>query len=134
MNLIESTKKNLDVKQIESLRDSVGWHRHRGPEKWKEILEKSSFVYSVWDGNLMVGMGRILEDGIMCMLYDIVVHKDYQGKGIGKMIMNSLISQVNDKGYTSIGVFASPENKEFLIPFYKKFGFKLSGTGMEIKR
>lgn len=134
MNLIESTKKDLNVEQIESLRDSVGWHRHRGQEKWREILDKSSFVYSVFDKDKLVGMGRIVEDGVMCMFYDIVVHKDYQGTGIGKMIMNSLLAFTKDKEYGSISLFADPNNKDFLLPFYNKFGFELFETGMRLKK
>ncbi len=114
--------------------DSVGWINHRGAEKWREILSKSSFVYSIFDGDKMVGFGRILEDGTMCMLYDIVVHKDYQGKGIGKMIMNNLLDFTKDKNYISVSLFAWPENKDFLIPFYNKFGFELFETGMRLKK
>ncbi|HPT29830.1 MAG TPA: GNAT family N-acetyltransferase [bacterium] len=134
MKLIESIKKDLNIEQINSLMDSVGWINHRGAEKWREILSKSSFVYSIFDGDKMVGFGRILEDGTMCMLYDIVVHKDYQGKGIGKMIMNNLLDFTKDKNYISVSLFAWPENKDFLIPFYNKFGFELFETGMRLKK
>ena len=134
MKLIESTKKDIEVEQITLLRSSVGWNKVRSEEKWKEILNKSSFIYSVWDENKLVGMGRLLEDGIMCNVYDVVVHKDYQGIGIGKMIMNNLMNWTNDKNYTCIGLFVQPENKKFLIPFYEKFGFKLVDTGMIIYR
>lgn len=134
MKYRESTSKKLNVKQIDYLRASVGWPKRRSDKKWREVLSKSSFVYSVWDKDKMIGMGRILEDGIMCMFYDIVVHKDYQGKGVGKMIMKKLIDQVKNKGYTSIGLFASKENIKFLLPFYKKFGFKLIKRGMECKK
>lgn len=130
MKLTESISKELNAEKITLLRSSVGWNRVRSEEKWQEILEKSSFVYSVWEGDKLVGMGRILEDGIMCNIYDVVVHKDYQGQGIGKMIMNSLIDYTKDKNYTLISLFVQPENKDFLIPFYKKFGFKLTDTGM----
>lgn len=82
----------------------------------------------------MVGFGRILEDGAMCMFYDIVVHRDYQGKGIGKMIMNNLLDFIKDKNYISVSLFAWPENKDFLLPFYKKFGFELFETGMRLKK
>lgn len=132
MRLKESTSKELDAEQITSLRSSVGWDRVRSEEKWQEILNKSSFVFTVWDDEKLVGMGRLLEDGIMCNIYDVVVHKDYQGKGIGKMIMNNLINYTKDKNYTSINLFPQSENKDFLIPFYQKFGFKLSDTGMTI--
>ena len=134
MKYRESTSKKLNIKQIDCLRASADWPKRRSDKKWREVLSKSSFVYSIWDKDKMIGMGRILEDGIMCMFYDIVVHKDYQGKGIGKMIMKKLIDQVKDRGYTSIGLFASKENIKFLLPFYKKFGFKLIKTGMECKK
>jgi len=134
MKLIESNKKDLNIEQIDFLMSSVGWTNYRGKKKWREILSKSSFVYSVYDGNKMVGFGRILEDGAMCMFYDIMVHYDYQGKGIGKMIMNNLLDFIKDKNYISVSLFAWPENKDFLIPFYNKFGFELFETGMRLKK
>ncbi len=132
MNLRESTTKDLNIKQINDLRNSVAWCTKRGEEKWREILNKSSFVYSVFDNDKLVGMGRIVEDGMFCMIYDVIVHKDYQNKGIGKMIMNNLLNFTKDKGYSSISLFVREDNAEFLIPFYNKLGFKLSKTGMRI--
>ena len=134
MKLKESTNKDLTSEQINALRLSVGWCVKRNEEKWREILDKSSFVYSVFDKDKLVGMGRIVEDGVMCMFYDIVVHKDYQGTGIGKMIMNNLLTFTEDKKFSSISLFADPDNKDFLIPFYNKFGFELFETGMRLKK
>ena len=98
--------------------------------KWKEILSKSSFVYSLFDGNKLIGFGRILEDGVMCMFYDIGVHPNYEMKGVGTRIMQKLIDKVKDKGYASIGLFAWDKNPEN-IQFYEKFGYKLT-KGMEL--
>ena len=134
MKLTESTGKDLDGEQINALRFSVGWCTKRGEDKWREILNKSSFVYSVFDKDNLVGMGRIVEDGVMCMFYDIVVNRDYQGKGIGKMIMNNLLAFTKDKKFSSISLFADPDNKDFLIPFYNKFGFEIFETGMRLKK
>lgn len=134
MKMRELTTKDIDIKKIEALRRSVGWRKKRTNKKWKEILFKSSFVYSVWDDKELIGMGRILEDGMMCMFYDIAVHKDYQNKGVGKKIMERLVREVKNKKYTSIGIFASKENITFLSKFYKKFGFEKVNTGMELKK
>jgi len=112
----------------------VGWKKRRSDEKWKEVLSKSFFVYTVWDEDKLIGMGRILEDGTMCMFYDVVVDKSYQGKGIGKMVMEGLLNEVKDKRYTSIGLFASENDLDFLIPFYRKFGFEGVKGGMECKK
>lgn len=128
----KSTEKNLPLEQIDNLTEAIGWGR-RGPEKWREILSKSSHVYSLWDGDKLVGMGRIVEDGAMCMFYDIAVHPDYQRRGLGSQIMSNLIAQVKDKKYVSIGLFTwegDPTN----VSFYEKFGFEKVGTGMELLR
>ncbi len=134
MKFKESTTKNLNIEKIEELRQSIGWKRKRSDRKWKEILSKSAFVCSVWDKDKLIGMGRIVEDGIMCMFYDIVVHKDYQNKGIGKKIMNKLVAKVKNKGYTSIGLFTWKDNGDFLEGFYKKFGLKKARNAMELKK
>ena len=121
--------KKVDSKHLDLLFSSIGW-KPRGA-KWKEVLEKSSFVCSVWDGARLVGFGRIVEDGAMCMFYDVLVRPDYQDRGIGSRIMNYLIGKIKDKKYTSIGLF-SWEYNEKSIGFYEKFGFKKVKTGMEL--
>jgi len=126
MKYKESTNKNIDINQIRLIRKSIGW-QPRSEKKWKEILSKSSFVYTILDGKKLIGMGRLVEDGIMCMLYDVVVHKDYQGQGIGRLIMNKLIEQTKGKKYCSIALFAEKDK----VKFYKKLGFKITDVGME---
>ena len=125
----DSINKNIDINQIRLLRKSIGW-QPRSEKKWKEILSKSSFIYSVWDGKKLIGMGRLVEDGIMCMFYDVIVHKNYQSKGIGKLIMNKLINQTKGKKYCSIGLFADKD----VVKFYKKLGFKIDSIGMEYNK
>ncbi len=132
MKLKESFEKVLEAEQLDNLFQAISWSK-RGKSKWQEVLNKSYFVYSVWDNNKLVGLGRILEDGVMCMFYDIGVHPDYQGKGLGKQIMNKHIDQVKDKRYASIGLFAWEENPNN-IPFYERFGFEKVSTGMELVR
>ena len=125
----DSINKNIDINQIRLLRKSIGW-QPRSEKKWKEILSKSSFVYSVWDGKRLIGMGRLVEDGIMCMLYDVVVHKNYQGEGIGKIIVNKLVEQTKNKKYCSIALFTDKDK----VKFYKKLGFEIAIVAMEYNK
>jgi ribosomal protein S18 acetylase RimI-like enzyme len=129
MEYRESTNKKMDIGQIRLLRKSIGW-QPRSEKIWKEVLSKSSFVYSIWDGQRLIGMGRLVEDGIMCMLYDVVVHKNYQNKGIGKMIVNKLLEQTKNKKYCSIALFTDKDK----AGFYKKLGFKVAVVGMELNK
>ncbi len=123
--------RDIDPEQLDKLWTAIGW-RERGSQKWQEVLSKSSYVCSAWNDNTLVGTGRILEDGMMCMFYDIGVHPDYQRQGIGAGIMERLINQVRDKAFASIGLFAWEENPANL-PFYEKFGFEKS-SGMELRK
>lgn len=129
-NLRISSEKSIDSVLLDDLFAIIGW-RKRGKKKWTEVLSKSSYVYSVWNQNKLIGFGRIMEDGVMCMFYDIAVHPAYQGKGIGKKLMETMIKKVKDKKYASIGLFAWEENPNN-IPFYEKFGFVKQTTGMEL--
>ena len=123
---------NVDAKQLDILFERIGW-RKRGAVKWREVLSKSSFGVSAWDGEKLVGFGRLIEDGVMCMFYDIGVLPEYQGKGIGGEIMKRLIDEVKYKKYASIGLFSWEDNPNN-IPFYQKFGFEKVGTGMELTK
>ena len=122
-------KEDIDIKKLTILCKAVGWDRNI--KKWNKILARSSFVCSAWDNDKMVGFARILEDGTMCMFYDVCVLPEYQRKGIGKKIMQKLIDKVKDKGYVSIGLFAWEENPNNFF-FYEKLGFEKVDTGMEL--
>ncbi len=126
------TEKNLPVPQLNELFSAIGW-RPRRDAKWKKVLDKSTLVLTAWDEERIIGMGRILEDGVMCMFYDIGVHPDYQGQKIGSRIMEQLIDEVKDKEFASIGLFAWEENPAN-IPLYEKFGFVKRAGGMELTK
>jgi len=132
MEYKESTDKKINVRQMNDLRESVGW-MERNERTWEEILSKSSFVYSIWDGEKLIGMGRFLEDSMMCIFYDVAVRKEYQGIGLGKKIMKKMISEARDRGCLSIRLFVDEQNAESLILFYEKLGFGLIETGMKYK-
>lgn len=132
MEYKESTDKKINVRQMNDLRESVGW-MERNERTWEEILSKSSFVYSLWDGEKLIGMGRFLEDSMMCIFYDVAVRKEYQGIGLGKKIMKKMISEARDRGCLSIRLFVDEQNAESLILFYEKLGFGLIETGMKYK-
>lgn len=131
-NIVYEEGCNVQSKDLDALFHAIGW-RARGAKKWDEVLSKSFYVYTAWNGNTLIGMGRIMEDGIMCMFYDICVHPNYQRRGIGTKILKKLIFKVKDKNYSSIGLFAWEQNPGTL-PFYLNQGFILKKSGMELEK
>jgi GNAT superfamily N-acetyltransferase len=128
--IVIRTTKDVNLTALQDLTAAVGWGR-RGDKLWSEVLSRSSSVCSAWHQSQLIGFGRILEDGVMCMFYDIAVHPDFQGKGVGKTIMATLIEQVKDRGYVSIGLFGwegNPTN----VRFYESCGFESVHSGMEL--
>jgi ribosomal protein S18 acetylase RimI-like enzyme len=90
-------------------------------------FSNSKFKCFVYDSEKLIGAGRALADGVDCAyICDIAVHPDYQGTGLGKEIVNSLLNQ--SKGHKKIILYAAPGKESF----YKKFGFKRMATAMAI--
>ena len=127
--IIFSDSEGVSTEKLNDLFKAIGWKRD--PSKWQKIFEKSTYIVTAYNQGVLVGFGRIMEDGVMCMFYDICVHPDYQKKGIGTKIMQMLIDKVKDKGYVSIGLFTWEENPEN-VAFYESFGFEKVKTGMEL--
>ena len=88
-------------------------------------------VSAVCDGKV-IGMGRLVGDGAMYWyLQEIIVLPEYQGRGIGKSIVNRLIEHIKSEAVPGtiieIGLTAV-KGKE---PFYEKLGFSVCSTGMK---
>ena len=101
---IEYIQKKPSPKEYNELIESVGWGT------WDEkIIEEAlnNTLYSVcaYDGNKMVGMGRIIGDKtIFLYLHSIAVHPDYQGYKIGTSIIKELLKQVKEYKKVNPGI------------------------------
>lgn len=64
-----------------------------------------------------------IEDGDYQAVFGLDVIPNYQGKGIAKLLMNTLIEETKSAGKKGVILTC----KENLIPFYEKFGFRNKG-------
>lgn len=91
------------------------------------VFGNSRYKCFVYDGSQLVGVGRALADGLDCSyLCDIAVHPDCQGTGLGKRIVQELISL--SKYHKKIILYSNPGKEGF----YKNLGFKCMNTAMTI--
>ena len=87
-NILKNFKIEANMPTLEEYKylcDSVGWTDYMNFEVAETSLSNSIYCLTVKDNEQIVGMGRIVGDGtIYFYIQDIVVHPDYQKKGIGK--------------------------------------------------
>ena len=76
------------------LRESVGWHNYARAQT-ENALSRSLYTVVAEDANQVVGMGRLIGDGLYYLIIDIVVQPDYQQKGIGSKMIDMLVNFVD---------------------------------------
>ena len=112
--------------------NSVGWERDN--KRVSENRKHTVFAVSIYVDKTIIGMGRVVSDGSYFTIYDIVVDKDYQGLGIGSIIMREIVEwyKTIEDDDTFLYLNASKNREEF----YQKFGFRVRpnedvGAGMK---
>lgn len=94
------------------------------------MLEQTDYYFSAWEsaegGRRLIGFARVLTDGIYrATLWDVVVHPDYQGRGVGEELMHRILAH---PVLSKIEKFWLNTRNKF--SFYEKFGFVRSDQGM----
>ncbi len=132
--IVLETKDDISYEEICALTVTVGWATDyfTSMEHFQYTLNASRHVVHLRDNGHLVGFGRIVEDGINCMFYDICIHPNYQGHHLGTLIMEHLISKIKNQNFVSIGLFCEEDNKT-VHEFYNKFGFE-PVEGMELRK
>ncbi|MCB2194637.1 MAG: GNAT family N-acetyltransferase [Bacteroidetes bacterium] len=130
------TEKLPTPKEFFDLFETTGWNEkyQLSQEEYYTALQNSWYCISVYDNNQLVGFGRVICDSIVhALILDVIVHPNRQGEGIGKNIMDKLLTQCKKHQVRDIQLF-SATNK---AGFYEKLGFnrrKDSAPGMELKK
>nr|WP_242990690.1 GNAT family N-acetyltransferase [Clostridium tetanomorphum] len=97
-------------------------------EVHKKAFENSHTVVFAFDDDKLIGFGRSISDGVyQAAIYDVAVLLEYQGKNVGRSIVNHILQSVPQCNFI---LYASP-GKEI---FYEKLNFKKIKTGMALFR
>ena len=115
--------------QIKQLFLSVGWVSGNYPERLYKALMNSSTVLTVWDGDRLVGLTRVLDDTeMLAQIHYVLVDPDYQGQGIA----GGMIEYIKEKYKHFLYIEGMPEDRDNL-PFYLKHGFTEMEHGAAIQ-
>jgi len=86
------------------------------------IVTDSALFAGAFLNKKMIGMGRALSDMASdAYIQDVAVLKEFQGRGIGKKIIQILITELQKNGVDWIGLIAQPGTSSF----YEDLGFQV---------
>lgn len=115
---------------------TTGWAFSRPvtPDVLRMALERSWYCLFAWDGDALVGTGRVCTDGLLhAIVYDVIVAPAYQRQGIGAHIMNRIIEKCLEAQIGTIQLFSAAGKQGF----YEKLGFAVrpaDAPGMQYRK
>ena len=114
---------DLTAGQFIELWESV-WGEGPKPEQTALAMEHTLFRVSVFDGEKIVAMARMIGDlGLDYYIKDVIVRPEYQKQGIGKLLIEELLAYIRRNGIRDTYIFTELCAMPDKIPFYEKFGF-----------
>ena len=112
---------DFSKEELEELFLSVDWSSGHFPEKLVVAMKNFKTVFSAWDGEKLVGMICVMDDGIMnAYVHYLLVNPDYHGKTIGRTLVEMVKEKYKD--YLRVAVIAYDNEAHF----YENCGFEKS--------
>nr|YP_009257465.1 hypothetical protein [Coeloseira compressa]ANH09548.1 hypothetical protein [Coeloseira compressa] len=126
-----SLNNQIDIYDLEKLCDAVGWVR-RPVKKVKIAIEHSFLTVSLFCDNdhkrQLIGFARATSDNAFnATIWDVVIHPEFQGHGLGKTLMNQTIKYLRHADISTITLFADPN----VVAFYSNLGFVTDPDGVK---
>ena len=122
------------LETLDFLRKASDINKNKAKEILKKIQQNSNHIIHVAvDDNKIVGSTTLLveqkfihDGGLVGHIEDVVVRKDYEGKGIGIKLVMSMLERAKEKNcYKTI-----LDCKNDVKQFYERIGFKHESNGM----
>lgn len=116
-------KSKIDFKQLlELFQIAAFWAQSRKIEDLEVAIANSEPAISVWDGDRLIGFARATSDGVYrATIWDVIIHPDYQGAGLGRKLVETLISHPRLSRVERVYLLTTYQQG-----FYARIGFEYS--------
>ena len=116
---------DLSSADLAQLRLAVGWDA--APGHYDDLLPRVYARFSAHVEARVVGFVYVLSDGkVDAFLLDLMVHPDFQGRGIGEALVKHAVDALTADGIRCIQVTFNPG----LEAFYERCGFHIFRGGI----
>jgi GNAT superfamily N-acetyltransferase len=125
-----------DKNEFFRLFETTGWNGayKLDPDRMFLAVLASWHAVSAYDGDRLVGFGRMICDGVVhALILDMIVLPEYRGRGIGTGILKRLVERCREAEIRDIQLFSARDR----AGFYEKNGFSRrpeDAPGMENNR
>ena len=93
---VKTTKEGIDYNAVSKVLKSFGMS-DCDVDTQKKIFQNSYAVSFLYDDDKLIGCARALSDGFCeAALYNIALAEEYHGQGLGRILIESIIEQVNN--------------------------------------
>ena len=122
------------LETLDFLRNASELDRNKAKEILKEIKQNPNHIIHVAiDDKKIIGTTTLFIEqkfihngGLVGHIEDVVVRKDYEGKGVGIKLVTSMLERAKEKNcYKTI-----LDCKDDVKQFYERIGFKHESSGM----
>lgn len=120
---------SLNLDHLNSVFVAVGFPR-RDPDKIRTALEHTDALLWVEYEKTRrpVAFARATGDGVFnAIIWDVVVDPSFQGIGLGKAVMERMITVLLAKGIGNIALYSEPR----VLGFYRPLGFVADPGGIQ---
>ena len=132
--IIESDIENGFLESLDNLRTASNLDRETASNILKEIIANPDHIIHVAEINgkivgsttLLIEQKFIHDGGRVGHIEDVVVSKEFEGRGIGIKLVTSLLEIAKTKNCYKTILDCADE----LIPFYERIGFKQESNQM----
>lgn len=134
-NTVTYDEKLPDKNKYWDLFKTTGWNKEYNfsIQDLADAIKNSWYSISIYSSDNLIGFGRVIADGVHhALIVDLIIHPDYQEKGLGSELLERLVNKCKDNNIRDIQLFAAKDK----YAFYEKFGFEkrpINAPGMQLK-
>ncbi|MEH7226691.1 GNAT family N-acetyltransferase [Bacillus sp. JJ1566] len=130
MKINFNNSKKINIEQLEKLYNDVQWYAYTNDlEVLQQALFESLDVLSAWDGEELVGLIRVVGDGLTIIyIQDILVLNAYQNQGIASQLIQQILNKYSNVRQKVLLTEEAPDVRHF----YEKNDFHSCDKGSTV--
>jgi len=118
-------RSRIDWQQLQELFALTAfWARDRQLDDLQIAIANSDPVITVWNVDQLIGFARATSDGVYrAVIWDVVIHPDYQGAGLGRKLVQTVLSHPKLSQVERVYLMTTHQQS-----FYEKIGFEQNSS------